>query len=57
MTIEADGKGRRLSLDSREVALLRHTLARALFIDTPVNEQEAIMTFASRLLDALAAAP
>lgn len=55
MTIEADGKGRRLSLDPREVMLLRHALARALFIDTPVAEQEAIMTFASRLLDGLSA--
>jgi hypothetical protein len=44
-----------IALDPREVALLRHTLERALFIDTPVQEQESIQTFATRLLDALSA--
>lgn len=45
-----------IALDQRDAALLRHTLERALFIDTPVQEQEAIASFAARLLDALNAA-
>ncbi len=44
-----------LTLDPRDVALLRRALERALFIDTPVQEQERIASFATRLLDALAA--
>lgn len=44
-----------VTLDPREVVLLRRALERALFIDTPVQEQESIASFATRLLDALAA--
>jgi hypothetical protein len=57
MTIERDGERTRLILEPREVKLLRHALERALFIDTPVDEQEAIMILASRLLDALPPTP
>jgi hypothetical protein len=54
MTIEHESGKVRVVLDPREVKLLRHALERALFIDTPVAEQEAIMTFSTRLMDALA---
>jgi hypothetical protein len=57
MTIEHESGKVRVVLDPREVKLLRHALERALFIDTPVDEQEAIMTFSNRLLDALAPRP
>ncbi|HSB60927.1 MAG TPA: hypothetical protein VLI67_04365 [Vicinamibacteria bacterium] len=57
MTIDRDGERLRLLLEPREVKLLRHVLERALFIDTPVDEQEAIMSLASRLLDALPPTP
>ena len=53
MTIERESGQVRVVLDPREVKLLRHALERALFIDTPMAEQEAIMTFSTRLLDAL----
>jgi hypothetical protein len=53
MTIERESGKVRVVLDPREVTLLRHALERALFIDTPMAEQEAIMTFSTRLLDAL----
>jgi hypothetical protein len=53
MKIEPLGSRVRLELEAAEVRRLRHVLERALFIDTPVEEQEAIMTFANRLLDAL----
>jgi hypothetical protein len=57
MTIDRQGETVRIVLELREVDLLRHALERALFIDTPVGEQEGIMTFASRLLDALPPLP
>jgi hypothetical protein len=57
MTIERESGKVRVVLDPREVTLLRHALERALFIDTPVADQEAIMTFSNRLLDALAPRP
>lgn len=57
MTIERESGNVRVVLDAREVKLLRHALERALFIDTPVADQEAIMTFSNRLLDALAPRP
>ena len=44
-----------VTVDQREATLLRRALERALFIDTPVQEQENIASFATRLLDALAA--
>ncbi len=57
MIIEREGGNVRVVLDPREVNLLRHALERALFIDTPVGDQEAIMTFSNRLLDALTTRP
>ncbi len=55
MKVERVKDSRVVTLDPREVVLLRHALERALFIDTPVQEQEAIQGFATRLLDALGA--
>lgn len=57
MTIERESGQVKVVLDPREVKLLRHALERALFIDTPMADQEAIMTFSTRLLDALAQRP
>lgn len=57
MTIERENGQVRVVLDPRDVKLLRHALERALFIDTPVDEQEAIMAFSNRLLDGLAKHP
>ena len=57
MTVEDDRGQVKVSLGGREVRLLRHALERALFIDTPPEEQEAIMTFATRLLEALPSSP
>jgi hypothetical protein len=42
-----------VTLDRRDVALLRKVLERALFIDTPPQEQESIASFATRLNEAL----
>jgi hypothetical protein len=42
-----------VTLDAREVVLLRHVLERALFIDTPPQEQANIASFATRLNEAL----
>jgi hypothetical protein len=54
MNLERVGAGAIvLRLDEREAVLLRHTLERALLIDTPPQAQENIAAFASRLLDAL----
>jgi len=53
MKVEDEGGRVRVSLEGREVRLLRHALERALFIDTRPEEQEAIMSFATRLLEAL----
>jgi hypothetical protein len=44
-----------VTVDKRDVVLLRHALERALFIDTPPQEQESIASFATRLLEALPA--
>jgi hypothetical protein len=55
MKIAHGTEGVRLDLAPAEERLLRHALERALFIDTPPAEQEAIAGFAARLLDALAA--
>jgi len=57
MKVERVKDSRVVTLDPREVVLLRHALERALFIDTPVLEQENIQIFATRLLDALTAQP
>jgi hypothetical protein len=44
-----------VTVDRGDVVLLRHVLERALFIDTPPQEQESIASFATRLLEALPA--
>ena len=44
-----------VTLDKRDVVVLRHVLERALFIDTPPQQQESIASFATRLLEALPA--
>jgi hypothetical protein len=53
MSVEREGETTRVLLDPSEVKLLRHALERALFIDTPVREQEAIAHFGARLLEQL----
>jgi hypothetical protein len=53
MKVERDGDLVRLVLDRKEVALLRHALERASFIDTPVSEQAAIAAFCARALESL----
>ncbi len=55
MKVERRKDAHVVTLDPREVVLLRHALERALFIDTPPREQENIQSFATRLLDALTA--
>ena len=47
--------GARITLDAREVTLLRYALERASLIDTPANEQAAIANFCARVLEGLAA--
>jgi hypothetical protein len=43
----------RIDLTGDEVGLLRRALERASFIDTPVSEQPAILSFCARVLEAL----
>jgi len=45
--------GYRIDLTGDEVRLLRLALERASFIDTPVSDQPAILTFCARALEAL----
>ena len=54
MNVEASGEAVHIALSTKEARLLRWALERALFIDTPANEQPAIAALASRLLEALA---
>ena len=54
MEVVREGPGARISLDGREVTLLRYALERASLIDTPANEQAAIANFCARVLEALA---
>jgi hypothetical protein len=44
-----------ITLNQSDVALLRHVLERALFIDTPPQDQASIASFATRLNEALPA--
>ena len=55
MKLSRSGKETQITLDDRELALLKRALERASFIDTPVAEQEAILTFAGKALEELAA--
>jgi hypothetical protein len=54
MDVVREGPGARITLDGREVTLLRYALERASLIDTPANEQAAIANFCARVLEALA---
>ncbi|PYQ45571.1 MAG: hypothetical protein DMF77_03765 [Acidobacteria bacterium] len=45
--------GVRITLDAREVPLLRYALERASLIDTPANQQAAIANFCARVLESL----
>lgn len=56
MKVERSGQEIRLVLTPAEVHLLRRTLERASFIDTPVSEQADIAAFCARALEALPAA-
>jgi len=56
MQVDKDGANVRITLDAREVSLLRYALERASFIDTPSNEQSAIATFCARVLEGLGSA-
>jgi hypothetical protein len=55
MQVEREKAGVRITLDEREVTLLRYALERASFIDTPSREQSAIATFCARVLEGLGA--
>jgi hypothetical protein len=53
MQVEREGAAVRITLDAREVTLLRYALERASFIDTPSSEQSAIAAFCARVLEGL----
>jgi hypothetical protein len=54
MKVERSGPTTTLVLTDTEVKLLRRVLERASFIDTPVEEQPQIASFASQTLEQLA---
>ena len=54
MKIEAAGPEFRVVLSAEELRLLQLSLERASFVDTPVSEQERILSFCGRALDAIA---
>ena len=49
----AGGGGLHIALTRDEAHLLRRALERALFIDTPMDEQPAILAFCSQALETL----
>ena len=51
------GGGVTVALEGKEVDLMRLTLERASFIDTPPGRQDEILRFAEDLLRALAPTP
>lgn len=55
MKVERTGEVTTIILTGAEVKLLRRVLERASFIDTPVEEQPQIASFASAALDQLEA--
>jgi hypothetical protein len=55
MKVERRNQDVLIALDKTEVALLRQVLERALFIDTPPDQQASIASFATRLNEALPA--
>jgi hypothetical protein len=54
MKIERTGEVTTVTLTRAEAKLLRRVLERASFIDTPVDEQPQIASFASTALEMLA---
>jgi hypothetical protein len=56
MKVERTGEITTILLTKAEVKLLRRALERASFIDTPVDEQPQIASFASGALEQLAEA-
>jgi hypothetical protein len=57
MKVERTGEVTTLTLTNAEVKLLRRVLERASFIDTPVDEQPQIASFASTALEQLPGGP
>ena len=55
MKVEQKGRTVTLELDESDLPLLRLALERALFIDTPPEQQGAILTFCTRALELLPA--
>jgi hypothetical protein len=53
MKVQREGEAVRVNLEASEVRLLRYALERALFIDTPAQEQKAIATFCTQALELL----
>lgn len=53
MKVSKQGKEVTLTLDAQEAKLLRRALERASFVDTPVEEQEAILGFCAKALEKL----
>jgi len=49
--------GLKLELDAREARLMRYLAERATFVDTPPEEQEAILQLAEQILAALGQKP
>ena len=56
MKVEKSGGGATVVLEGKEVELMKLTLERASFIDTPPGRQDEILRFAEDLLRALAPA-
>ena len=55
MNVEQKGRTVQIELDESELPLLRMALERALFIDTPPEQQGAILSFCTRALELLPA--
>ena len=55
MKVEQKGPAVHLELDQSELRLLRLAMERALFIDTPLDQQGAILAFCTRALELLPA--
>jgi hypothetical protein len=53
MEVQREGDAVRLVLSPSELKLLRAALERASFIDTPPEQQAAILNFCARALEAL----
>jgi hypothetical protein len=53
MKVQREGEAVRVTFEATEVRLLRYALERALFIDTPAQEQKAIAAFCAQALELL----